>query len=185
MIIGLAGPAGSGKDTVADYLVAQHGFTKLSFAGPLKAMLKAGGFPEPADRALKEAIIDGFDFSWREAAQKLGTEFGRGLDPDIWVKVVERGLVARDHDNTGRWVISDVRFENEGTMIRKRGGAVWHLMNRKANLGSASAHASEKGVQFFPTRDLLLDNSGDMQSLQMQINAEMLARTHALHMVAK
>jgi adenylate kinase family enzyme len=35
-IIGLSGPAGSGKDTVADLLVTHCGFTKLAFADPLK-----------------------------------------------------------------------------------------------------------------------------------------------------
>lgn len=37
IIIGLAGPAGSGKDTVADLLVAHHGYTKLAFADALRA----------------------------------------------------------------------------------------------------------------------------------------------------
>ena len=36
-ILGLTGPAGSGKDTVADLLVAHAGFTKLAFADTLKA----------------------------------------------------------------------------------------------------------------------------------------------------
>lgn len=35
-IIGLTGPAGSGKDTVGDLLVAHAGFTKMAFADPLK-----------------------------------------------------------------------------------------------------------------------------------------------------
>lgn len=36
LILGLAGNAGSGKDLVADRLVNNHGFTKMSFADPMK-----------------------------------------------------------------------------------------------------------------------------------------------------
>jgi hypothetical protein len=34
-LIGLAGPAGVGKDTIADYLVETHAFTKFSFSDSL------------------------------------------------------------------------------------------------------------------------------------------------------
>ncbi len=40
MIIGLCGPAGSGKDTAADFLVKNHGFAKVAFADPLKRICK-------------------------------------------------------------------------------------------------------------------------------------------------
>lgn len=40
MIVGLAGLAGSGKDTVADFLVKNHGFTKVAFADPLKRICR-------------------------------------------------------------------------------------------------------------------------------------------------
>lgn len=36
-IIGLTGPAGSGKDTVADVLCARYGYTKMAFADALRA----------------------------------------------------------------------------------------------------------------------------------------------------
>jgi len=36
MIIGICGLIGSGKDTIADYLVKEHNFIKLSFADKLK-----------------------------------------------------------------------------------------------------------------------------------------------------
>ena len=38
MIIGLCGVMGSGKDTVADYLVNFHGWRRESFANSLKAV---------------------------------------------------------------------------------------------------------------------------------------------------
>jgi len=39
LVVGIAGEAGSGKDTVCDYLVSEHNFTKLAMAGPLKEIV--------------------------------------------------------------------------------------------------------------------------------------------------
>ena len=39
-IIGCAGKKLAGKDTLSDMLVAEYGFVKLSFAGPLKQAAK-------------------------------------------------------------------------------------------------------------------------------------------------
>lgn len=39
IILGIAGKAGSGKDTVCDYLVGRYGFRKVSLAAPLKEMV--------------------------------------------------------------------------------------------------------------------------------------------------
>lgn len=42
MLIGLCSPAmGSGKSTVADYLVRHHGFSRVALATPLKMMTTA------------------------------------------------------------------------------------------------------------------------------------------------
>jgi hypothetical protein len=45
LVLGVAGEAGSGKDTVCDYLVAQYGFQKIAFATPLKKIV-ADVFPK-------------------------------------------------------------------------------------------------------------------------------------------
>lgn len=166
-IVGIAGPAGAGKDTVADYLVAHHGFTKISMAGPLKAGMAAMGFPEPVSRDDKEKLIPGFDFTWRQAAQRLGTEWGRGLDPEIWVKVMADHLSR----STGRTVISDIRFENEAEMVRNLSGKMLLLAGRKADLGEAAAHVSEAGVMFHPLLDGYIDNSGSLEYTFEQVGS--------------
>jgi len=40
-ILGLSGYAQSGKDTIADYLVKNYGYTKISFADPIRKALYA------------------------------------------------------------------------------------------------------------------------------------------------
>lgn len=141
MIIGFTGAAGSGKDTAADYLVSEYEFTKVSFAAILKNMLSVAGLPEPTNRDDKEKNVEGFDFTWREAAQTLGTEWGRSLDENIWVKLTMAKL-----DPNKNYVFSDVRFDNEAEAIRDAGGSNILLIGRSVDLGDNSAHASEKGI---------------------------------------
>lgn len=170
MIIGITGPAGAGKDTVADYLVQAHDFRKLSWASPLKAMLAAAGLPEPANRDDKEKQIPGFDFSWRQAAQRLGTEWGRGLDADIWIKMV--GQILREQPHV-EWVISDCRFENETALIRSLGGQILHLEGRSVDLGAAAGHASEAGLTQLP-EDWLLYNNGTISEMYSEVGIVLL-----------
>lgn len=170
MIIGLTGPAGAGKDTVADYLVEHHGFIKLSWARPLKQALAVMGFPEPANRDDKEKIIPGFDFSWRQAAQQLGTEFGRALDADIWVKIVGHRLRSAPNAN---WVISDCRFDNEAKLVHELGGTIWHLRGRQAALGEAANHSSENGIGDIRVDDEFIINDRSIPELFAHVDGIM------------
>ena len=58
LVLGLAGPAGAGKDTVADYLVRTFGFVKFAFSDALYAEVQAAyGLPDQTllrDRETKE-----------------------------------------------------------------------------------------------------------------------------------
>lgn len=165
-LIGLTGKAGSGKDTVGHMLWRSHSMYKVAFAYPLKEALRAMGFPEPENRDDKEATIPGFGFSWRELAQTLGTEWGRARDPNLWLKLAmqETGNILRARE-TNRVVITDVRFENEAAVIRERGGQIWHITGREAQmLGDTKAHASEAGVQV-AKGDKVIVNSGTLLEL--------------------
>jgi len=154
MIIGFTGVAGSGKDTAADYLVSEYGFTKVSFASILKQMLAVAGLPEPSNRDNKEKNVEGFNFTWREAAQTLGTEWGRSLDENIWVKLTMAKL-----DSDKNYVFSDVRFDNEAKAIIYQNGLVIGIDGRKADLGANAYHASEKGVDTMWISDFICNNT--------------------------
>lgn len=166
-IIAFAGPAGVGKDTVGRIAMEMLGDCKRTyFAKTLKAMLAVAGMPEPANGEDKALTIEGFLFSWRDAAQRLGTEWGRVLDPDIWVKIVRKEIEA---DPYSSWVITDCRFENEAAMIREIGGTVVRLTGRRYQLEGVSAiHASEAGLAD-DARDVYLSNPGSLDMLRRNV----------------
>ena len=135
MIIGICGFIGSGKDTVADYLVNFHGFRRESFASSLKdAVSSVFGW----DRTLLEGRTQE-SREWREQKdewwsdrlqrditpryilQQWGTEVLRvGFHDDIWIASVENKL-RNTKDNI---VITDCRFVNEIKSLRNAGGKV-------------------------------------------------------------
>jgi hypothetical protein len=58
-LIAFTGLAGSGKSTAAEHLVQAHQFTRLRFAGPIKAMCRALGLTEEqVDGGQKEVPCD-------------------------------------------------------------------------------------------------------------------------------
>lgn len=157
-IIGLTGPAGVGKDTVASVLAGVY--TRYAFAGPLKIALSCLNLFEPRTRAAKEVLLPGKPYSYRTAAQTLGTEWARRLDPDFWLKLADEKTV-----HLRKVVFTDVRFNNEADWVRTRGGVIWHVTGRATTVtGEAAAHASEVAVDF-KDGDWTLDNSGTLEDL--------------------
>lgn len=163
-LIGIAGPARAGKDTLADYLLNNLGdnWGRSSFANPMKAMLKVIGV-DCSDDA-KDKMDDYFDVTPRRMMQTLGTEWGRDLiDKDFWVKVFARV-------NAGKsLIVPDVRFENEAELVRTNGILI-HLTGRG---GINSGHKSENPVGF-KARDIVIDNSRDLEWLYAQVDGNEL-----------
>lgn len=136
MIIGICGFIGSGKDTVADYLVNFHGFRRESFANTLKDAVSAvfGWDRTMLEGRTKEAREwrEQVDPWWAErldmptltprwVLQYWGTEVCRkAFHDDIWIASLENKL-RNSRDNV---VISDCRFPNEIASIKRAGGLV-------------------------------------------------------------
>lgn len=134
MIIGLAGPIGSGKDTMAKYLCTHLPANRLKFAGALYDMAQAFDseiHPDMSHAAKESYVLHNAALgSRRDFLQKLGTEFGRDcIHSEIWVLKIDaeiaklKFLLGADTNI----VISDVRFPNEAKYIRNNGGHIVHL----------------------------------------------------------
>lgn len=168
MLIGLTGRAGSGKDTVGDYLVAKYGGCKIAFAGPLKAACKVLfqlSELQLHDRIQKEAVDDRWGKSPRQLMQEVGTDLLRAhVDESIFVKSAQYGIEAALARGEPLVVLTDCRFENETKLVRELGGIVWHLRRNRGGVVSPPAHVSEIGLTELPSDDRV-ENDGSVEEL--------------------
>ena len=195
MIIGVCGLIGSGKDTIADYLVNIHQFRRDSFAATLKDAVSAVfGW----DRDMLEGRSK-HSREWREqrddwwskrlnreitprwVLQYWGTEVCRhGFHDDIWIASLENKLRTTQDDV----IISDCRFPNEISAIRAQGGYVIRVMrgadpdwfdaaaqhlHHGIAVPAGLPHQSEwawAGTAF----DAVIDNNSSLENLYAQVN---------------
>ena len=171
-LIGVHGKARSGKDTIANHLVDEHGFVRTAFADPLKAA-SAVLFGWPVDLAFSDEI-KGYksplwDITGRTAFQRLGDAMKIGFGTDFWIKrwACEYARLKDKHSV----VVSDVRSDAEADMIRGLGGVILHLERRGAGLsGLEGMHSSEAGITFNRSTDLRIENNGTLSELEDEIN---------------
>lgn len=148
IIIGIAGPAQSGKSTLAGEfrrLVEFRGqkYAEQPFAGPLKRMLQAIGV-DVSDQAKNTPVpfLDG-RITPRIMMQTLGTEWGRSLLQPLWLRVWQNEL----DESTRVTTVPDVRFDNEAELIRSLGGVIIHVQRKPtADMLAVPAHVSEAGI---------------------------------------
>lgn len=157
MIIGICGFIGSGKDTIADYLVNVHEYRRESFANTLKDAVAA---IFTWDRTLLEGRTkearhwrEQVDTWWanrlniphltpRWILQHWGTELVRKrFHDDIWIASLENKLRKTNDDI----VISDCRFPNEITAIKNAGGIVIRVVRGPEPPWYDDAVAANKG----------------------------------------
>lgn len=138
-LIGLIGLKGSGKNTVGQYFVDNHGYTAVSFADCLKDCLSAifGWDREMLEgatadsREWRETVDEWWaeklgipDFTPRKAMTSFGTDVMRNhFHESIWLLTVERKIATID----GPVIITDVRMPNELAMVYKMKGKIYRI----------------------------------------------------------
>lgn len=164
-LIALTGPAGTGKDTIADILANDYGYAKLAFADPIRVMLR-GLFEfaeiDPAymgDRSLKEQPIPGLHgVSYRRMAQTLGTEWGQQcVGRHFWVEMLDRAVQAKRAQGEKLLVVSDLRFNHEALWVREQGGEIWRVVR---DVPRVRQHISESEMHAIAADHTVLNLGG-------------------------
>lgn len=199
MIIGMCGLIGTGKDTVADVLVREYNFKKISFADKLKDgvatvfgwnrdMLEgktdeSRKWREATDKFWSEEV--GKDITPRLILQLFGTDCMRnGFFDGIWVSLVKQEILAYPDNH---YVIPDVRFENEAQMIKSINGEVWRIRRGpdpdwfkeylENNVVPKSVHQSEwrwAKLDF----DHIVYNDDSIEALRSQVSSHLASTSH-------
>jgi len=173
LIVGLNGPIGAGKSTLAKNYVNESGLNAevYSFATPIKRAF-ANFYPE-GDMVVwdKKAIAPGMGGrTVREMYKLIGTEFGRNtINKDIWV---ELGILWLDYlcdlvPDLDVVLIDDVRFYNEVDWIRSKKGIVVRVLPWSTEPQEIDSHQSE-------TESAMIAPDYTIKSADMRIRFEEL-----------
>ena len=198
MIVGIIGLINSGKSTIANILVEDYGFIKVSFADSLKdAVASIFGW----DRQLLQGDTEE-SRRWREQVdeywsnvmqhpvtprwvlQHVGTDVMRNhFHTNIWV----HSLMKRANDPSKNYVISDVRFRNEVDLIKINNGQIWEVqrpplpawysvkftddeeLSRHMDLYHPEIHSSEWAWRLVK-RNHIIQNTETLQDLKEKVS---------------
>lgn len=164
ILIGISGKLGSGKDTVAQFIMDKmpdYNFAHKSFAHNLKHITSIiSGLPmdmmfthegKNTELPLYNGITVG------NLQQVIGTDlFRKHFDDMVWIK----SLFAPYDKDKDNWVVSDVRFRNEAEYVRAMGGILVRLEGDPAGVRANSTrdmtHPSETELDDYEHFDVVL-----------------------------
>lgn len=153
-------------DNVDNILPITNMWEKHAFADKLKECasiilgvprfrFESGEFKE-SFTSLPLSNKEGEPMTNREFLQYFGTEVGRNIDKDLWIKAL---MYRYGRDKESHWIIPDVRFPNEADAIRNAGGVLWKIEREGSGAGN---HISEKLIDDIMV-DIIIENNLDMK----------------------
>lgn len=167
--VGLVGYPGVGKDSLADYLVKQYGWAKVSFGDAVKLMLLRIDPAYGGDLVRLESTKRDPGSVTRMKLQNLGQEF-RKVDPYFWINKVKERLALVGFRKSV--IVPDVRYYNEASFVTSQypdtPGTVLGIT--REGMGPVNNHESERFtgelLTSYPTK---LENNSTIEELAARL----------------
>lgn len=173
----MIGKAGSGKDTVGDYICEKYDFVKMALADPLKAAVKEMFVLSDRtvyDRVEREKPIPDFpEWSARKLFQFIGTNLMRKqFDDALWAKLLNKRIRDTHHS---RIIVTDVRFPNEldylYALAPENGYSVSFIKTmRNGCVGHNIGLANHESEQYDLNADYTIDNNTTFEVLYKEVS---------------
>lgn len=161
MIIGITGEMFTGKSTIYQLIASKHRCVNVRFSAAIYdiqcAIYSIVGLPIPYPKD-------------RKLLQYIGTDWGRGIDENIWVNAWKKE--ARTW-NSHIVITDDVRFPNEVLALKELGGVLIKVKASdavRAQRGELinTGHASEAGIPDADC-DWIIENNGNLYDLELKV----------------
>ena len=181
-IIGLLGHQGVDKNYLAEKILPkilpQKNTVVLAFADHFKieCISKFG--------ADYDKVFGKKDFDTRKLLQRVGSEEGRDkYGADIWIKHLHNWIKVLSSRGVERFIISDVRFENEAKWVKSVNGEIIKInapsryrqrLENETNgneekIQELMNHSSEKNIDSIDIFDFLVNNDFN-DDIESQLN---------------
>lgn len=170
MIIGLTGLAQSGKDTVASFLVENHGFERRAFADKLKQFAV---YINPT-LATHVGIL-----GWEQAKKlpehrKFLQDVGHGAREFFGETIWTDQVLNSKHITSENIVISDMRYENEFSLVKNNDGMLVRII--RSDIELVNNHITEVGHLNWPV-DWTIYNDGSLEDLKIAVDEMIFGRS--------
>ena len=178
-IIALCGYKGSGKDTIANYLVEKYNYKHYKISDKLKEIIKI--LFDLSDNDLeqkKEEVNDKWNTTPRRLMQFIGTDMFQyklqellpNINRDFWIKsLFTKDLMNKINNENYKIVISDLRFLHEYEIISNLYVSYSILKVKNNRIEQNDNHISENEFNQININGIINNNS-NLETLYNNIN---------------
>ena len=189
LVLGIAGIAGSGKDTLASYLINKYGDNTVCYRSPFAKPIKDacriifGWDDRHLYGELKNVVDPKYNVTPRRAMQTLGTEWGRDTI-NTWMWCIRQyqefniNFLPLVHEKRANmrslYLIPDLRFDDsEVPLVKKMNGRIIKIQCDKSHIemdNDATKHGSEQGISI-QNVDYVIPNNTTLSDFYHKIDS--------------